>query len=159
VGGSWLVAFLLAIAIYRNGLHTAGRIKLAFGPIATMLEKKYYFDEVYGFVFVKGCIVFAHVSRFFDTYIIDMFANLSARITERFSVFSGRGVDANVVDGVVNGIAVTSMDVSNLFRSPQTGRIRNYVLFAAGGATVVVLLLLFFQSAPGAMVVLSSLNE
>ncbi len=158
VGWSWLIAFVVAFLIYRNGLALGSKLKALFGPLATLLEKKYYFDELYGFLFVMGCRAVAQVCRFFDTYIIDMFANLAAKITERFAAFSGRGVDANVVDGVFNGLAATSMDISNLVRSPQTGRIRNYVLFAAGGAAVVILLVLFLVSplAPGTM--LSAIN-
>ncbi len=146
VGGSWLIAFLVAIAIYRNGLEHGARLKRLFGPLATLLEKKYFFDEAYGFLFVKGARAVAAVCRFFDTYVIDLIANLLAAITERFAVFSGRGVDAHVIDGVFNGLAVTSMDVSNAFRSPQTGRIRNYVLFATGGAAIAILLLLLVHS-------------
>ena len=158
VGGSWLVAFIAAIFIYRNGLDLAARLKSAFGPVATLLDKKYYFDELYGFFLVKGCVVVAYIARFFDTYVIDMFANLSAKITERFSVFSGRGVDANVVDRVFNGIAVTSMDVSNVFRSPQTGRIRHYVLFATGGAAIAILALLLIGSFTATPVAITSLD-
>ena len=146
VGGSWLIAFIVAILIYRNGLETASKLKAMFGPLATLLERKYYFDEIYGFFLIRGTVMFAHVCRFFDTYVVDMVANLSAKIVERVAVFSGRGVDANIVDGVFNGISATSMDISNLFRSPQTGRIRNYVLFAVSGAAIVILLFLLMQN-------------
>ncbi len=159
VGGSWLIAFVVAFAIYRNGLAVGTRLKSLFGPIATLLERKYYFDEFYGFLFVRGCVVVAHVCRFFDTYVIDMLANLSAKITERFAVFSGRGVDAYIVDGVFNGVAGTAMDISDVVRSPQTGRIRNYVMFAAGGAAIVILLLLFFDGSAGARAALTSMNS
>jgi len=143
VGGAWLVAFLVAIAVYANGLTLPSRLKTIFGPLATLLDKKYYFDEVYDFLLVRGCRMLAFLCRLFDTYIIDLLANLSATITERFAAFSGRGVDANVVDGLFNGVAGTSLDFANVVRSPQTGRIRNYVLFATGGAAIVVLLVLF----------------
>jgi proton-translocating NADH-quinone oxidoreductase chain L len=154
VGWSWAIAFIVAILIYRNGLDMGRRFKTLFGPFATLLEKKYYFDELYDFLFVRGCRAVASICAFFDTYVIDMLANMSAKATERLAVFSGRGVDANVVDGVFNGIAVTSFDISDIFRSPQTGRIRNYVLFAAGATAIVILLLLFIdQSASPAATV------
>ncbi len=145
VGGSWVIAFFVAFLIYRNGLATGAKLKAAFGPLATLLEHKYYFDELYDFLLVRGCRLAAAVCRAFDTYVIDLFANLSASIVERFAVFSGRGVDAHVVDGVFNGLAAASMDVSDLVRSPQTGRIRNYVLFAAAAAVVVVMVMLYFD--------------
>jgi len=43
-------------------------------------------------------------------------------------------------------VAKTSMDFSDVVRGPQTGRIRNYVLFAAGVATVVIVLILIYGS-------------
>ncbi len=156
VGGSWLISFIVAFLIYRNGLEVGAKLKSAFGPIATLLERKYYFDEIYGFFLVMGCRAVAQVCRAFDTYFVDMLANLSAKITERFAAFSGRAVDAYVVDGVFNGIAATSMDVSDVFRSPQTGRIRNYVLFATGGAAIVILVLLFIDGSSGPGVVLGA---
>jgi len=146
VGGSWLIAFIVAIAIYGRGLGLASRIRSALLPLALLLERKYFFDEIYGFVFVKGCHLLAAICRLIDTYVIDVLANLSAAITERLAAFSGRGIDANIVDGVFNGLAGVSMDLSNVVRRPQTGRIRNYVLFASGGAAVVILVLLLLLS-------------
>ncbi len=57
-------------------------------------------------------------------------------------------LDKHGVDGFFNGISKTSMDVSDVVRGPQTGRIRNYVLFAAGVATILVLCLLWFGMQP-----------
>lgn len=157
VGWSWLIMFAVAILIYRNGLDLGSKIKSAFSPIATLLEKKYYFDEIYDFLFVRGCRLLAGISSAWDTYIVDgIIASLSSKVTERFAAFTGRGVDANIVDGVFNGMAVTSFDLSNLFRSPHTGRIRNYVLFTAGAAAVAILLLLFFDPSSGTQAVLTS---
>ncbi len=158
VGGAWLISFVVAIFIYRNGLELAGRLKAAFGPVATLLDRKYYFDEFYWTVIVMGCRALAQISRFIDTYFVDFLANLSAWITERISAFAGRGVDAHVVDGLFNGVAVTSFDVSNIVRSPHTGRIRNYVLFAAGVAAIAVLVLLLVGAPAGEPPPVASLN-
>ncbi len=157
VGWSWAIMFLVAIVIYRNGVGLGSKLKSAFSPIATLLEKKYYFDEIYDFMFVRGCRLLASISAFWDTYVVDgIIASLTSKATERFSAFAGRGVDANIVDGVFNGMAVTAFDLSNLFRSPHTGRIRNYVLFTAGAAAVAILLLLFFDPVPDAQAILTS---
>ncbi len=55
-------------------------------------------------------------------------------------------LDNHGVDGVVNGIADTSGHISNVVRAPQTGRIRNYVLVAAGAAAVMIIVVLFVAS-------------
>ena len=144
VGGAFAVGFILAIGIYGRGLALADRIKRIAGPLHTLLEKKYYFDEVYDLVWVKGCLVLAHISRFIDTYIVDLIINTLAALTERLAAFSGMVLDKHGVDGVFNGIAVTSLDLANGVRKPQTGRIRHYVLFAAGVATIIIICVLIY---------------
>ncbi len=143
VGGSFVAGFALAIGIYGRGLDVAEKIKRTAGPLHTLLEKKYFIDELYHLVWIKGCLVVATVARFFDTWVLDLAYNLLGSATERFAVFIGRFVDVHGVDGIVNGISKTSLDVSDVVRSPQTGRIRSYVMFAAMVAAVVILILVF----------------
>ncbi len=118
----------------------------------SLLEKKYFFDEVYDFVWVKGCILVAHIARFIDTWIVDLIFDLAASIIERLAAFSGLILDNHGVDGMVNGVAKTSMDFSDVVRGPQTGRIRHYVLFAATVATVVLVLIVWRGLEPGGSV-------
>ncbi|MCH8853354.1 MAG: NADH-quinone oxidoreductase subunit L, partial [Planctomycetes bacterium] len=122
VGGAFIVGFAAAIAIYGRGLATATAIKKVLAPIHLVLEKKYFIDELYDFVWVKGCVLVAHIARFIDTYIVDMVFNLAAAATERFAAFCGLILDNHGIDGVVNGIAASSRDVGDLMRRPQTGR-------------------------------------
>jgi len=159
VGGAFIVGFAVAYLIYRNGLETAERLKRTLAPLHLLLEKKYYFDELYNFVFVKGCVLVANIARLIDTYIVDLVFNLAAGITERFAAFSGLILDNQGVDGVVNGIADTSKDIGGLMRSPQTGRIRNYVLFATAVATIAVILVLVYWTEPNKEVVASLLTD
>ncbi len=151
VGGAFVAGFALAIAIYARGLGVAERIKRLAGPMHTLLEKKYFIDELYHLVWIKGCLVVATIARFIDTWVLDLTYNLMAGATERFAVFIGRFIDVHGVDGVVNGIAKTSMDVSDVVRSPQTGRIRNYVMFAAMVAAVVLLTMVFRPDSSGSV--------
>jgi len=150
VGFAFVVGFVIAIGIYRNGLDIADRIKRAAGPLYTLLEKKYFFDELYHFVWIKGCVLVAAIARFFDTWVIDLICNLLAQGTERFSAFTGMVLDNLGVDGAVNGVASNSFRISDFLRSPQTGRIRNYVMFAAMVAAVVLVMLVFRPEAGAA---------
>jgi hypothetical protein len=93
---------------------------------------------------VKGCILVARIARFIDTWFVDLIFDLLAGLTERCSAFSGMVLDNYGVDGVVNGVADTSVKFAGVVRTPQTGRIRNYVLFAAAVATLVVICVLVF---------------
>jgi len=91
----------------------------------------------------------AHTCRLWDTYVIDMLANLSAKVTERVAAFTGNVLDAHGVDGIINGAADTAMDIGAMMGRPQTGRIRHYVLFAALGAVTIVLAIVFGEELVG----------
>jgi NADH-quinone oxidoreductase subunit L len=151
VGFAFIVGFAIAWAIYRKGLATADVIRRRAGLLYVILEHKYFFDEVYNTVWVKGCVLVARIARFFDTWVVDLLFDLAAGVTERLSAFSGWVLDYHGVDGVVNGVAATSRDIGGILRMPQTGRIRNYVLFAAGVATVVVICVLIFGMDTGSV--------
>ena len=69
-------------------------------------------------------------------------------LTERLAAFSGNILDKYGVDGIVNGVAVMSKDMAEALRTPQTGRIRHYVFFAAAAATVVFVGLVWFGMQP-----------
>jgi len=152
MGGAFIIGFIVAIAVYARGLQVAERIRRAIWPLHTLLVHKYYFDEVYDLVWVKGCVLLAKICRFIDTWFVDLVFNILASATERIAAFSGLILDNQGVDGIVNGVADTSMMVSDAARGWQTGRIRNYVLFAAGAGTVVIVLILICGSGSSASV-------
>ncbi len=143
VGGAFVVGFVAAWLIYRRGLGVATRLATALRPLHTLLEHKFYFDELYGAVLVGGTHALKGISYAFDKYVIDGLVNLSAWVTERLSAFSGIVLDQGVVDGAVNGVGRATWGVGGLVRSPQVGRVRNYVLFAAGSVAAIVLWVAF----------------
>ncbi|MFQ5591377.1 MAG: hypothetical protein ACE5HE_09460 [Phycisphaerae bacterium] len=149
VGGAFIVGFAAALLVYGRGLARPEALKQAIRPAHLVLERKYFLDEIYSFVWVKGCVVVARIARLVDTYIIDMFVDMAAAVTGRLAAFSGLIVDNEGVDGVVNGIAKSTTDMAGVVRTPQTGRIRNYVLFATALAAVAVICVLMFGAEPG----------
>ncbi len=151
VGGAFLAGFVLAILVYSRGLALPERIRRVLWPLHSLLERKYFFDEVYEIVWVKGCILLAKIARFIDTWFVDLIFNTLASATERLAVFSGMVLDKHGVDGIVNGVADTSLIVSDALRGPQTGRIRNYVLFATAVATIILVFLLLYGPQGGGM--------
>jgi hypothetical protein len=195
VGFAFVVGFAIAIFIYRNGLALADRIKnLSFvRPIHMVLERKYFIDDIYNGVLVGGTILIAQISRLVDEYIVDLFVNLTAKLTERLAAASGLILDARGllgdliarhygrlvvwlvsligvgllamfitagqsnyailtaiglvvvfgIDGIVNGLATGAYDFAGAARTPQVGRIRNYIMFAAGGAALLLAVVVY----------------
>jgi NADH-quinone oxidoreductase subunit L len=143
VGPAFLVGFIIAILIYKNGLMTAQRIAMRFKLFHTILLKKFYFDEIYGLILIGGTHMLKGLCYLFDRIIVDGIVNLSAKITTRLAMFTGNVLDALGVDGAVNGVGRGTWALGGAARSPQDGRIRNYILFVASGAAVVVLVLIW----------------
>jgi NADH-quinone oxidoreductase subunit L len=87
----------------------AAAVARAFGPITTLLERKYFLDELYdgtiNLLFIRG----SQAVGWFD---------------------------ANIVDGIVNGLAALFGALSEVFRRWQTGRVQYYGLFLALGAVL-----------------------
>ncbi len=139
VGFAFVIGFVLAIAIYGRGLALATKLAAALRPLHTLLEHKFYFDELYGVVLVGGVAALRAVSYGFDKYVVDGLVNLSGLLTRVASWFSGVILDQGLVDGLVNGVGRVTYALGGLVRRPQVGRVRNYILFAAGSVAVVVL--------------------
>lgn len=150
VGFAWVVGMGLAVLIYARGLGLAERIRQLplIGFIHVCLTQKLFFDHIYDTVLVGGTKwVVAQICRLFDTYIIDGLANLLGRVTVGIANFSGSIVDAGLVDGVMDGMADTAQAVGEVIRKPQTGRIRNYVLFGTAGASLVLIAMIIIAVA------------
>jgi NADH-quinone oxidoreductase subunit L len=99
----WLAfaGFAVASAIYLLRPELADRIKRALKPVATVLERKYYFDDLYQAVFARGSVLF------------------------------GRGLwkggDVAVIDGVVVDGSATLIDrIATLVRRVQSGYLYHY---------------------------------
>ncbi len=143
---SFVVGFLVAIAIYCRGLGVAGRIMRipGAGAMHHVLTHKFYFDEVYNAVLVMGTRAVAWTCSMGDRWILDysIVENL-ARLVRGTAMFSGRALDARGVDRVAEGLGQSAFDVGDMFRWFQTGRIRNYVLFSAGSTVIAVIVLVW----------------
>ena len=144
VGASWILGLGGAYLVYRNGFALAEQFRKL--PVArqvyTVLWNKFYFDELYGFLFVSGLKTLAVICRLFDTWIIDGIVNKAAYLTERIARFSGVVLDNMGVDGLVNLVGKISWGLGGVFRTVQTGVIRNYILIAIIGLSGAVICIL-----------------
>jgi NADH-quinone oxidoreductase subunit L len=109
---------LLAWLIYGAQAIKAESVRRAFGPLATLVEQRYYMDDLYERVLVGGVVYggLARVSALFDY---------------------------RVVDGIVNGAAALTRWSGGVLRRTQTGQLQSYgVAFAAGVLVIVAAILI-----------------
>jgi NADH-quinone oxidoreductase subunit L len=103
-----------------------------------LLLHKYFVDEFYGTVFVRGTVRFAALCAWFDRVIVDGAVNGTGWVL-RFVVFLDGTFDRIFVDGLVNLIGNQTIAVGRRVRQIQTGQIQTYLgALAAGLAAVMI---------------------
>ncbi len=146
---STYVSLLLALA----GLGLARTVYLSRRPspdvftatrprasLHTMLERRYWIDDLYNYIGSKVVYGLARLSDFIDRYLIDGFVNLVARGT----VLTGRGTDTfdrKGVDGVVNSISLRTVRGGWTLRRGETGQVQTYATIIILGAVFVLFLI------------------
>jgi NADH-quinone oxidoreductase subunit L len=113
-----LVGFALAYLLHARRPELAVAWRTRLGPIHTLVEHKYYIDELYDRVLVRPGFALA---RLLD-----------------------RVIEPQVIDGAVNGVADFVMSQGQEFRTYQTGRVRSYGVVMLGGALGVVVIVAAF---------------
>jgi NADH-quinone oxidoreductase subunit L len=139
----------VAWRIYKVSPTIADRLAAAFGPIYRLLLNKYYVDELYGAVFVRG-LALGGGERLYDAdrYVIDgaggsrfgpglgvngigwLVREVVARVSDAW--------DRYVVDGAVNVTAAVLDNLSYLFRAVQNGLVQQYALVMIMGVLVLI---------------------
>jgi len=97
------------------------------GGLYRVLQNKYYFDELYYVVFIKGSQRLANwLFRFDDLWVIDPIVDGVGKLGRRLSEI-GHWVDVNIVDRIVNGAGQVADALGMALRSLQTGKAQNYL--------------------------------
>jgi NADH-quinone oxidoreductase subunit L len=112
------LGFLVAYLFYARRPELAVAWRTRLGPIHTLVEHKYYIDELYDLVIVRPIVAFA---RFLNDV-----------------------VETRVIDGAVNGVAAFVVLEAREFRLIETGRVRSYALVTLGGAVGIVLIVAWY---------------
>jgi len=113
----------------------------ALGPAYTVLENKYYLDDIYlrGVVRPIQYTLSAAVS-WFDRTVIDGIVNGVARLTRGISD-GVHGFDLTVIDRAVNGIAQTAGFTGGILRYIQSGNVQRYAAFLFAGVVVMAIVI------------------
>ncbi len=134
------LGLLLGWLVYRN--YRAGEtdpVKKLLGPIHTLLENKYYFDELYNVVFVKPAqwVSETFTYMWMDRGIIDGFLHTLARVAFTLGgIFKDRfemPVISDGADSIGDGVKIFGRNL----RLIQSGRVQQYL------SLVVVVVVLF----------------
>ena len=136
--GLALAGVLLGTVLYRT--HRERDPLTRLGAVYTLLERKYYLDDIY----LKGIVrpIQYSVSRFVNwtnQRILDGAVNGSAWLTRRFG--SGTdAVDRRVVDGAVNRVAIGAGWTGGLLRYIQSGNVQRYAVILFAGVAILAVI-------------------
>ena len=142
-----LGGFLLATVMYCWGWVDPAEVKRQFSGLHRFLVNKWWFDELYEYVFIKPSHWIAGLISGVDQLGIDWFLNKLAWFVRSFSVAGERIADQTIVDGFVNRLASFTYNSGLKLRGAQTGSLRQYVMFIGAGTVAVFALASFFWGA------------
>ncbi len=140
-----LAGFLLAGAIYWWRVLDADALRRTFSPVYGFLRNKWWFDELYQFLFVRPAMRCAALAAAIDRGVIDGLAHALAGSVRLLSVFDDL-IDRLFVDGAVNATADVTYALGLRLREVQSGRIRQYVMWVAVGTVGLFVLVMFLWS-------------
>jgi NADH-quinone oxidoreductase subunit L len=111
-----LLGIFLAWLFYIKNPNIPKRFVKKFHGLFTLVHNKYYVDEFYGFIFVRGLFKLGKICK-------DFF-------------------DETIIDGIINGIAGLLGGIGGLIRKIQTGFVQGYAFAVIFGAIIVIGLLI-----------------
>ncbi len=132
----------LAYRFYVQRPGTADRITERFRGLYRLVFHKYFVDEAYDALFVNRTKDLADGCWFVDAQFVDGAVNGTAATT-RVTATVSRIFDKYVVDGLVNFVGWLNMALNRIATSFQTGLVQRYALAAVVG--IIVFVLIFYN--------------
>ena len=114
-----LFGIFMAYVVYCGKWIKAETLGKVFGPLYTLVYRKYFFDELYENIIVKLVLL--------------------KGLFTGFSLFDSKGVD-----GAVNGVSDVVMSGGRAIRHAQTGQLQLYGLFIGIGVAIIGICVYFF---------------
>ncbi|MDP6446598.1 MAG: hypothetical protein QF805_22600, partial [Pirellulaceae bacterium] len=145
-----IAGFALASIMYGLGYLNPDEVRRQFQAVYRFLLNKWWFDELYDFIFVRPTHVISRVISGIDRSWIDGFLHSLASDIRWISRLWDTIIDRTAVDGTIEMVLGRwTRSIGYSLRVVQTGRLRQYVMFIAIGAIVLFLLIsLFVNSTP-----------
>jgi NADH-quinone oxidoreductase subunit L len=134
------LGILLATIVYLWRMISAESLRRALAPLYSLTWHKWWFDELYDFLFVRPTLAIGAFMAFTcDRGIIDGVIHACAWSARQVSTVVDVLGDRAIIDRTANAIAAFTWDFALSLRALQTGRLRQYVMFIVV-ATVVLFL-------------------
>jgi NADH-quinone oxidoreductase subunit L len=137
------LGWALAWFMYTKRPDIPVRLAERYKDVYELLVNKYWVDEFYDVVFVRGAKALANFLWGVDERLVDGAVNGASHMTVLSSERSGL-FDLQTIDGSVNGLSVVIKFGARAFRLLQTGFVQNYVLAMVLGLFVIVTAYVFF---------------
>jgi NADH-quinone oxidoreductase subunit L len=117
------------------------------GPIYRLLQNKYYFDELYDFLFVRPAYWFAEtfVYRWLDRGLIDGILHASGRAAMKIGDFLRNAIDLPIINGFGDAVGEGIKLAGDRFRVIQTGRVQEYLIVGLLFTGLLLSYVIFFQ--------------
>lgn len=141
--GAALVGFLLATLFYGLRKLDPENVRRTFAPLYWFLSRKWLFDELYAFVFVRPVLLVSGWVAALDKKCIDWLADYSARAIVVLARLDD-WIDRWFVDWMIDAVARWTYTLGLRLRTIQTGSIRQYVLWIAVGTVGLFVLMSFY---------------
>lgn len=146
--GLALFGLALAYGVYWGqpaGLADRDALTRWINGVFTWLNRKWYVDEIYGFLFVRPYLwLSGWLANVLDEHFLHDFIHdtvLTGGYLGLTRVLS-QGIDVHIIDGAANGLAQLIGWFSQRLRRVQTGYLRNYALSLLLGVVLIVSYLL-----------------
>jgi NADH:ubiquinone oxidoreductase subunit 5 (subunit L)/multisubunit Na+/H+ antiporter MnhA subunit len=135
------LGILLATIVYLWRVLSADKIRTALLPLYSLCWHKWWFDEIYDWIFVRPTLLIASfIAKVLDRTLIDGFIHQCAAVAKGLAIFVSVVGDRGIIDNTVDTVAEKTWDLGLALRTLQTGRLRQYVMFFVFGTVVLFLI-------------------
>lgn len=129
----------VAWALNKRGTLSLENWRVSGSLVYRLLANKFYVDELYDRTAIAWAVQGSRWLGWFDKVVIDGLVDAAGRLQKGFAELSGL-MDKHGVDGLVNALANFVRGTGNDLRQLQTGRIQNYLVYAAVGLIVMIVI-------------------
>jgi len=142
--GAAIGGILLASMFYLWRTLDPADVRRSFDPLYRVLIHKWYFDEIYQSVFVRGTMAVAACVAVLDRQVIDRIVDGIAWLMIRLASLGDDWIDRRSIDGFVNWFSRQTYRLGSGLRSLQTGSLRQYVMLIVVSTVCLFLILSFW---------------